>query len=376
MDSLAGVGRRAVAAVNLAAIERNCARLAREGPRLCAVVKADAYGHGAAPCARAALAGGAALLAVATAPEAADLRAAGIDAPLLVMGALTRDELELAVSARAEVVAWTDEFVAAAQAVGAARVHVKLDTGMGRLGTRDPALASRLAATVAGAPDLELAGLMTHFATADELGDAFFDEQLGRFSEWAGQVRAEHGPVPAHAANSAALLRDRRAHFDLARCGVAIYGLDPYGNDAGARELEPALELRSWLAAVKPCAAGDSVGYGRRFVAEADTLIGVVPVGYGDGYRRALTNNAELLVDGLRRPLVGTVSMDNVAVELGPHSTARPGMQVILIGVAGDASISAEELARRCDTINYEITCGLTGRVPRVYHRDGVAQPA
>jgi alanine racemase len=201
--------QRAVARVNLAAIERNVARLrARTGPgvAVCAVVKADGYGHGAVPAARAALAGGATWLAVAAAGEAAALRAAGIGARLLVLGALTREELAVALDAGADVVAWRAEFVAAI--ARPARVHVKLDTGMGRLGTRDPAEATAVAEAVAAAPHLELAGAMTHFATADEVGDAFFGEQLARFRAWAVPLHERHPALVLHAANSAALLRD------------------------------------------------------------------------------------------------------------------------------------------------------------------------
>ncbi len=358
---------RAVAAVNLAAVERNCARLAAEGPRLCAVVKADAYGHGAVACARAALAGGASWLAVATAAEAVALRAAGIGGPpILVMGAMTRAETASAQAAGADVIAWTEEFVDWMAALGGGRIHVKLDTGMGRLGTRDPTEADRVAAAVRAAPGCELVGAMTHFATADQVGDAFFGVQLERFTAWAAGYR----DLVVHAANSAALLRDRRAHFDMARCGVAAYGLDPFGRDAAAQRLEPALELRSWVAAVKPCRVGESAGYGRRFVASADTRLGVLPIGYGDGWRRALGDRADVLIDGRRHRLVGTVSMDNVTVDLGPESTVRPGVEATLIG----GEITAEEVARRLETINYEVTCGLLPRVPRSYHRDGVPE--
>ncbi len=355
---------RAQAAVNLAAIERNCALLVAAGPRLCAVVKADAYGHGAVASARAAVAGGASWLATATAAEAVQLRRAGIDEPILVMGALTRAEAELALDARADVVAWTEDLIDWVAAAGGGRVHVKLDSGMGRLGTRDADLADRLIERAEAAAGVELVGAMTHFATADDLDDGFFDEQLGRFAAWA----AGHPELLVHAANSAGLLREPAAGFDMARCGVAIYGLDPFGSDAAARGLEPALELRSWLGAVKSCAVGESAGYGRRFVAARETVLGVVPIGYGDGWRRALTNNADVVIGGRRYPSVGTVSMDNITVELGRDTDLRPGAEVTLIG----EGIFAEELARRLGTINYEITCGLLGRVPRAYHRDGV----
>ncbi|GAC1437405.1 MAG: alanine racemase [Solirubrobacteraceae bacterium] len=350
---------RAAARIDLGAVERNCRRLKPPGAELCAVVKADAYGHGAAACARAALAAGAGTLAVATAQEAVKLRADGVDAPILVMGSLTQTELDQALAARAEVVAWTEELVAWASALGRGELHVKLDTGMGRLGTRDPQHADRVAAAVERDPALRLAGLMTHFATADERGDSFFGEQRERFAAWV----ARHPGVPAHAANSAATLRDPRAHFDMVRCGVGIYGLDPFGDNSSG--LEPALALHSWVAALKPCAAGESAGYGRRFVAERATVLAVLPIGYGDGVRRGLTNNAEVMIGGRRRPLVGTVSMDNITVDLGPDPDVSVGAPAILIG----EGITAEEWARRLDTINYEITCGILPRVPRVHVR-------
>ncbi len=364
---------RALARVNVAAIERNVARLRRElrgGAALCAVVKADGYGHGAAPAAHAALAGGATWLAVATADEATQLRAHGVDAPLLVLGALSPEELDAALAARADVVAWREAFVAAVAARGGGRVHVKLDTGMGRLGTRDPHEATRVAEAAAAEAAIELVAAMTHFATADERGDDFFGEQLERFAAWAPALRERHPGLILHAANSAALLRDADSHFDLVRAGVAIYGLDPFQEDAAARDLEPALELASYVAEVKPCAPGESAGYGRRFVAQEETVLATVPIGYGDGVRRALTNNADVLVVGRRFPLVGTVSMDNVALDLGAEGGGvRRGDEALLIG----AGLPAEEMARRLGTINYEVTCALTPRVPREHHRDGVA---
>jgi len=365
---------RALARVNVAAIARNCARLRRElspGTALCVVVKADGYGHGALASARAALQGGAERLAVATAQEAAALRAGGVAGDLLVLGVLTPSEIELAVEADAEVTAWTPEFVAAVAALGRGRLHVKLDSGMGRLGTRDPQQADAVAAAIVAAPELTLAGAMTHFATADEPSDAFLREQLARFSPWARSLQERHPEITLHAANSAATLRDPDTHFDLVRCGVAAYGLDPFGEDPDARALEPALSLTSTVGAVKACRVGESAGYGRRFVATRDTTLAVLPIGYGDGWRRALTNNADVLLDGRRHPLVGTVSMDNITVDLGPQATLAVGATATLIGSDAGERITSEEVARRLDTINYEVTCGLTARVPREYHRDG-----
>jgi alanine racemase len=349
---------RALARVDLGAIERNCAQLAAVAApaRLCAVVKADGYGHGAVPAARAAQAGGAAWLAVATASEAAALRAAGIEGRLLVMGALTDEELDVALRARADVVAWREDFVASLPAD--VHVHVKLDSGMGRLGTRDPDEAS---AVVEAAGD-RIAGLMTHFATADEDDPTFLQEQLHRFERWI----ARHPGVLVHAANSAATLREPAARFGLVRCGIAVYGMDPFNRDPGAHGLEPALELVSYVAEVKRARPGDSAGYGRQFVAERETWLGTLPIGYGDGVRRGLTNNADVLVDGRRVPLVGTVSMDNITVDLGDEPVRR-GAEAVLIGARGGERILAEEVASRLGTINYEITCGISARVPREY---------
>jgi alanine racemase len=344
---------RALATIDVGAIERNCARLPSP---LCAVVKADAYGHGVGPVARAALDGGASSLAVATAAEVRELRQVGVEGPLLVMGALTPQELRLANEAGADVVAWTDEVAQAAQ-----RVHVKLDTGMGRLGTRDRNQALRLAARP------NVVGLMTHFATADERGDDLFPAQLDAFASFVGEVGRDD--VVVHAANSAAALRDPRSHFDMVRCGIAVYGLDPFGEDPGAHGLEPALSLHSWVASVRRLEPGESAGYGRRWRAEEPTWLATVPIGYGDGWRRALTNNADVLIRGRRHPLVGAVSMDNVTVALGRDTDVELGDEAVLIGDQGDERILAEEVARRLGTINYEVTTGLLPRVRREHVR-------
>ncbi|HEX5225180.1 MAG TPA: alanine racemase [Solirubrobacteraceae bacterium] len=372
--------RRATARVNLSAIERNCGRLCselRSGAELCAVVKADGYGHGAVPAARAALAGGARWLAVADAAEVTELRAAGLtDRRVLVTGALSDAERAEALAGGGELVVWSEDGLRDVLAAGGGRVHVKLDSGMGRLGTREVGQATRVVRAARGLEGIELAGVMTHFATADELEDGgFFAAQLATFTQWARELKAEEPALLAHAANSAAMLRDAASQFDMVRCGVAIYGMDPFGQDPGERGLEPALELSSYVAEVKLCAAGESVGYGRRFVAEHATFIGVVPIGYGDGWRRQLTNNADVLVGGRRHPLVGTVSMDSITIDLGPGEDAlmARGERAILLGFQGSERLTAEEVAHRLDTINYEITCGLTPRVPRVYHRDGEA---
>ena len=365
---------RALARVDVGAVERNAAHLAgllHGDTALCVVVKADGYGHGALECARAALAGGAQWLAVATAAEAEHLRGKGVQGRLLVMGALTSEDLLTALAARADVVAWDPRFVelAAGLAQAPARVHVKLDTGMGRFGVRDAGQAQALAHAVASNRRLELAGCMTHFATADEIGDEYFAAQLQAFEPFARELKERYPDIVVHAANSPATYRDSASHFDMVRCGVAVYGLDPFQEDPAARGLEPALALESWVAAVRRFEPGDSAGYGRRWNAAEATWVATIPIGYGDGWRRGHTNNGDVLIGGRRHPVVGTVSMDNITVDLGPDTDVRIGDQAVLIGPQGHEQILAEEVAARVDTINYEITCGLTQRVRRVHVR-------
>jgi len=288
-----------------------------------------------------------------------------------MLGALTPPELDVALSAGADIAVWRRGFLDLVRKRAGERgirpqVHVKYDSGMGRLGERDPDAAAGLAREAAAAPDLDLVGLWTHFATADDTDSDFFDRQLERFLAFASPLRDELGDVILHAANSAATLREPASHLDMVRCGVAIYGLDPFGVDPFAQGLEPALELRSYVADVKRFEPGDSAGYGRSWSASEATDVGVLPIGYGDGVRRGLSNNAEVLVGGRRHPLVGTVSMDNITIDLGSQSAIEPGAEAVLIGEQDGERILAEELARRLETINYEITCGISARVPRV----------
>jgi alanine racemase len=363
---------RAVARIDAGAVRANCERLKTElgDAELCAVVKADGYGHGADICAEAALAGGATRLAVATAGEAEQIGRRLQHVKLLTMGALTEEEVDAVISAGSELALWREDFrrvvAARARAHGhRARVHVKYDTGMGRLGNSDAGEVLELCRACAEDPHLELAGVWTHFATADEPDSDYFVQQLERFDEVVAVVKAEHPGTIAHAANSAAVLRDRRSHYDMARCGIAVYGLDPFQRDPAEHGLQPVMSLRSHVADVKRFPAGASAGYGRKWKAPADTWVGVIPLGYGDGVRRALTNNAEVLVRGRRQPLVGTVSMDNITIDLGPETEVEPGDEAVLIGQQGEEAILAEEVARRLETINYEVTCAISPRVPR-----------
>jgi alanine racemase len=366
---------RALAIVDVGAVERNCRMLNErvgQGTELCAVVKANGYGHGAAACAAAAMRGGATRLAVAAAPEAHELRLHFPDVPILVMGALTEEELRTALAARAEVTIWREGFRKLCSRVAGelgqtAAVHVKLDSGMGRLGERDPVTLIELARACASDNVLELAGVWTHFATADEPGDEYLAEQLAAFRPVADAVREIAPACTVHAANSAATLRDPATHFDMVRCGIAIYGLDPFQQDPAEHGLEPALELRSYVADVKRFERGASAGYGRTWRAPVDTWVGVLPIGYGDGIRRGLSNNGETLIGGRRYPLVGTVSMDNVTIDLGPDTHVESGVPAVFIGQQGSERILAEEMATRLATINYEVTCGISQRVPREF---------
>jgi alanine racemase len=323
---------RSEIAVDLGALRRNVKTLLRalEGAELWAVVKANAYGHGAVDCAGAALGAGATALCVATVPEALVLRAEFPGTRILVMGPAANREVAQARDAGLELVVSGDEIPE-----GVA-VHVKLDTGMGRWGVSElPALTR------------EVVGVMTHLATADsDVGYARV--QVERF-------RAATEPLShlqRHVANSAAALRLPEAHFDAARCGIALYGLSPFGEDPGADGLEPVLSWTTEVAQAKLLRAGESTGYGRLFVAERDTWIGILPVGYADGFRRDLTGT-EVRVGGERRRVVGAVSMDATAVELaGPVPAGTP---VTIVG----RGVPLEEHARVAGTLTYELACGI-----------------
>ena len=213
-----------------------------------------------------------------------------------------------------------------------------------------------------------LAGLMSHFATADEDDPAFFMSQLGRFTALAGQLKSRYADLMAHIANSAATMREPAAHFDMVRTGIAIYGLSPFGDDPEPRGLRPALRLSSYVAGIREVSPGESVGYGRRFVADRAARLAIVPIGYADGVSRALTNRGEVLIAGRRCPIAGTISMDQLTVLLPDDPGAvRPGDEVVFIGRSGAERILTEDVARQLDTINYEIACDVSMRVVRRY---------
>lgn len=366
--------QRATARIDLDAIRHNAGVLAAAAApaELMAVVKANGYGHGAVPVAKAALEGGARRLAVATVEEAEELWAAGLDVPVLVMGPLMGAEVPRALSIGAEVAVWTPEMCAAAAAAARpdrpARVHIGIDTGMGRLGVRLDDVAAVAAAAMR--PGIEVVGIMTHFATADALaGDnaAFFGEQLLRFRAATAGLRTTFPRARLHAANSAATLRGHDAAFDLVRCGIALYGCSPFDERREQDDLRPAMRWSSYVAVVKRLNSRESAGYGRTWMAPRGTTIAVVPVGYADGYARSLSNHGYALVGGRRVPVVGAISMDQLTVDLGPEAKDVVGDEVVLVGRQGGEEISAEEMAAWRDTISYEVTCGVGTRVRRVH---------
>ena len=324
--------------VNLGALRRNVRTLLRAlgGRELWAVVKADAYGHGAADAAGAALGAGAAALCVATVPEALALRREFPVARILVMGPAGNREVGQARDARLELAVSTGEIPAGV------RVHLKLDTGMGRWGLSELPV-----------PPVEVVGLMSHLATADT--DAAYTEwQIERFR----LATAPYSHLTRHIANSAGALRYPSSHFDAARCGIALYGLSPFGTDPVEDGLEPVLTWTSHIAEARLLRTGQSTGYGRRYVAERDTWIGIVPVGYADGFRRDLTGT-QVRVAGELRPVVGTVSMDAMAVELDRELPV--GAPVVLIG----QGVLAEAHARVAGTITYELLSRLNSDAAR-----------
>ena len=365
---------RALATVDLECVRHNVGALRQRlkaGCGFMAVVKADGYGHGAEPVARACLDAGAEVLGVATTAEALSLRRAGFTCPVVVLGPLTGAEIGEAIDADAEIAIWSLPFLrnlmGVAHSRGASlRCHVKIDTGMRRLGLYPRHLIEFLD-MLEPAPEAELVGVMTHFATADEEDGDFFNYQLHAFEECVQTVLTTGVTPVFHAANSAATLRSPGSHFDMVRCGIAIYGLSPFQGDAAADGLRPALTLTSYIADVKELAEGDSVGYGRTWMAPRRTSVGIIPIGYGDGFSRRLSNRGQVLVGGVSRPVVGRVSMDQITVDLGPDPSIRAGEEAVLIGSQGDETITAEEMAGLLETINYEVTCNLSSRVERRY---------
>lgn len=364
------------ATVDLAAIGRNIERLvAHVAPAdVCAVVKADAYGHGAVAAGRVALSAGASQLAVALVEEGIELRAAGIEGPILVLSEPRPNEMVEVVEHRLTPSIYTGSGLAAVAAASATSglaplgVHLKVDTGMRRVGAEIGDI-EMLARSVADKPSLKLEGLWTHCAVADEPDNEMTQVQLDRFVQVVEKLEgAGHDDLLIHAGNSAVALAHTSGHHHMVRCGIVIYGLPPSAELDDIVELEPAMGLRTEVSFVKRVSAGEAISYGLRHRFEHDTVVATIPIGYADGVRRSYTaHGGEVLIGGQRCPVVGTVTMDQTMVDCGIDSSVSAGDEVVLIGKQGSESIRALEIAEKLGTISYEVVCDLGQRVRRTY---------
>jgi alanine racemase len=363
--------------IDLSAIGNNTRRIkSLVGPHVQVLVslKADAYGHGALKVARTVLHNGATMLGVATVSEAAPLREAGIDAPILVFGYVPlwqmREAVRLSVTVTLYSIESAQALSRAALALGkTVKVHVKVDTGMARLGVRAEQVNEIMALvqeirTLAG---LELEGLSTHFAMADARDQTHVRMQLARFQQILQVLQdQELRPPIVHAANSAATLSLPEAHFDMVRPGIAIYGLAPSSEVRLPEGFRPVLSFKTQVAQVKMIPAGECISYGCTYVTERPTLVAVLPVGYADGFRRAPKNWGRVLIHGQEAPIIGRVCMDQCMIDVTHIPQTRMGDEVVLIGRQGAASLTAEQVAERLGTINYEVVAEILARVPRV----------
>ena len=377
------------AIVDLAALQANAAELARRAAPagLCAVVKADGYGHGAVATARAALAGGATWLAVALVEEGIELRQAGVTAPILLLSEPRPTEMVevVAYDLRPSVYSATGLAAAAAAATTGdrrLRVHLKVDTGMNRVGAH-PDDVALLASAIEARAQLHLEGVWTHCAVADELGNPHTDVQLERYEQVLKALEADLGaPEPGsfrrHAANSALLLAAgrpdaspirRRGRYDMVRAGIALYGLPPSAELRNeVQGLRPVMQLQTQVSFVKSVAAGEGVSYGLAYRLDSDSDVATLPIGYADGVRRDYgLRGGAVLIRGRRRPVVGVVTMDQLMVDCGQESDVFVGDEAVLIGTQGDQSISAADVADSLGTIPYEVVCDVGRRVRRHY---------
>jgi alanine racemase len=374
-------GRPTVAEVSLPALRANCRRvreLVGPGVAVMAVVKADAYGHGAVPAARAFVEAGASALGVSTVEEGVELRRAGIAAPVVVLGGCFPGEEGEAVAHDLGASVWTlaaaRALAGAARAAGrAARVHVKVDTGMTRLGL-DLGDVEAFAREVRGLAGLEVAGVFSHFASADAVDTASARTQVERFRTAVGALAAAGiRPALVHLANSAAVLTAPEAHFTMVRPGIMLYGCAPAPHLAARAGLRPAMCLRTAVAQIRRIGPGTAVGYGGTFVAARPTTIAVLPVGYADGYHRLASNRAQVLVRGRRVAVAGRVCMDHTMIDVTDAGEVAAGEPVVLFGAQRGATLGAEELAAWCETIAYEMLTSVGRRVPRVHREEADA---
>jgi alanine racemase len=362
--------------VDLSAIAHNVRQLKEHiGPqtRLAAVVKANAYGHGVVPVARVALENGAERLGVGRVEEGAALRQAGIEAPILLMCYATPVQAAEIVRHRLTPTVNSLELAQALSAAVAEQgeanlpLHIKVDTGMGRFGLLPEELLD-FARALARLPGLSLEGIYTHFCTADEPDTSHTDQQFDHYQQLVAQLEEAGIRIPIqHVANSAATLRFPQMHLDLVRCGISLYGLSPSPDVEAPFPLRPAMALKSRVGRVRTLPAGWGISYGRDYVTTEPTLVALVPLGYGDGYHRLLSNRGAVLIGGQRAPLLGRVCMDQFVVDVSEIEDVHEGDEVVLFGRQGQAELSADEVAAWAGTINYEVVTSVLSRVPRVY---------
>lgn len=344
--------------------------LDRSQAQVMAVVKANAYGHGAVPVAQAALEAGATWCGVARVNEALELRQAGLDGPILLLGYTPEARFAEMITNRVAMTVWDISQIrtiseVATQIDQEARLHLKVDTGMSRLGA-NPGEVLELFRQIAPLPGIKIEGLFTHFARADETDATPTEAQEALFNELLAKLKAAGIHIPViHAANSAASLTRPSTFFNCLRIGIAMYGLHPSSECPLPPSFQPALSWKSVLSQVKVLPPGRGVSYGHEYMTTGAERIGTVPVGYADGFRRVPGNH--VLVGGSKVPVVGRVTMDQIMVQLNSVPNASPGDEVVLLGVQGDNSISAEAIADHWGTINYEVTSGISHRVPRLY---------
>ena len=357
--------------VDLDAIKNNARYfLARSGTQVMAIVKANAYGHGAVSVARAALEAGATWCGVARVEEALELRQAGLECPLLLLGYTPEARYEEMIAHQISMTVWELKQIknisaAASQMDQEAKLHLKVDTGMSRLGVK-PEEVIGLVQKIVQLPNIRMEGLFTHFARSDESDPTPTDAQEALFHAVVAELDAAEFKIQLiHTANSAASLTRPNSYFNCVRIGIAMYGLHPSPECLLPPALQPALTWKSVLSQVKILPPGRGISYGHEYITSKEERIGTVPVGYADGFRRVPGN--QVLVGGCKVPVVGRVTMDQIMVHLDTLPDASAGDEVVLLGTQGDNTIAAEEIAGRWGTINYEVTSGISHRVPRIY---------
>ena len=355
--------------IDLAGLRENV-RLIRgtlpEGTRLMAVVKADGYGHGMLQVAASALRAGADALAVALVDEGVLLRVAGVTAPILVLGASSPTEQMEGVRHGLTLTVCTPEMIhsiqeAAEQQQYEAQVHLKLDTGMNRIGARNEAEVKAVLDALSNCPQVKLTGAFTHFADADGADMAFTQKQLERFKALTALLPEG---IIRHCANSAAIHRFPEAAMDMVRAGISMYGYPPVDTDL---PLKPLMRWTAQVTHVKDIGPGDAVSYGCTYTADRPTRVATIACGYGDGYHRAASGQAEVILHGKRVPVIGRICMDQMMADVSAVPQTQPGDEAVLIGADGEAVITAEDVARWAGTISYEVLLAATGRVPRVW---------